>query len=269
MNEKTSWGNVAEWYDSLLEDSDDSFQKKVILPNLIRIVSPKKGMAILDVACGQGYFARAFANNGASVIGADISKELVDIATKKADELRLKKDFSGEIEFHVSKSDEISMKIAGLKETGAYFDAVTIILAIQNIERFAETFAECAKLIKPNGRLIVVMNHPSFRIPSNSSWQWDEKAMKQYRRIDAYMSESKSRIEMNPGEKDISKKKYTVTFHRPLQVYFKALNKAGFAVERMEEWLSHKQSEKGPHKAEEDRMRKEIPMFMCLEMRRV
>jgi hypothetical protein len=79
------------------------------------------------------------------------------------------------------------------------------------------------------------------------------------------MSDSKIKIDMTPGESDPKRKKSTVSFHRPLQSYFKALNKADLSVTHLEEWISHKKSQKGPRAAEEDRTRKEIPMFLMLE----
>ncbi|MDE2188761.1 MAG: SAM-dependent methyltransferase, partial [Patescibacteria group bacterium] len=141
----------------------------------------------------------------------------------------------------------------------------TIVLALQNIEDFSDALIEAARVLKPEGQLFIVLNHPAFRVPKNSSWQWDENEAKQYRRIDAYMSEAKNEIDMNPGAKSTAKKKFTVSFHRPLQSYFKALGKAGFSVVRLEEWVSNKKSNNGPRGAEEDRMRHEIPMFLCLE----
>jgi hypothetical protein len=59
-----------------------------------------------------------------------------------------------------------------------------------------------------------------------------------------------------------------MTFHRPLQVYFKAINKCGLSISRLEEWISHRSSQKGPRAIEEDRIRKEIPMFLCIEARK-
>jgi hypothetical protein len=73
---------------------------------------------------------------------------------------------------------------------------------------------------------------------------------------------------MTPGEKDYLKKTFTVSFHRPLQSYFKAMTKSGFAATRLEEWISHKKSQTGPRSVEEDRMRKEIPMFVAIEARK-
>jgi len=251
---KTSWGGVAKWYDELIEDSSDSFQKNVIMPNLIRIVAPAKGMTILDVACGQGYFSRAFADNGAQVIASDISSELIELAKKNAVK---------EVEYHIAPAD----KLAFAKDSSV--DAAVIVLALQNIENLAGTISECSRALKSGGRLILVLNHPAFRIPQNSSWQWDEKESKQYRRIDSYMSDAQIKIDMAPGEAVASKKKFTQSFHRPLQSYFKALNKSGFAVTRLEEWISHKKSQKGPRAEAEDRIRKEIPMFICLEAKKI
>ena len=108
----------------------------------------------------------------------------------------------------------------------------------------------------------MVLNHPAFRIPKQSSWQNDNDM--QYRRIDAYMTETKIKMDMNPGKRD--DKVYTYTYHRPMQYYFKIFANCGFSVVRLEEWQSHKESEQGPRKDTEDRARREFPMFMCLEL---
>jgi ubiquinone/menaquinone biosynthesis C-methylase UbiE len=254
-SEKTSWGNVAEWYDEHLEQSADSYQKKVLLPNIIRIVNPKPGLNILENACGQGYFARAFASYGAIVTGADISNELIQLAKKNSADKSDKK----KVIYHTAPADQLTFA------KNESYDVVVIILAIQNIENINGTFTECSRVLKPGGRLVFVLNHPTFRIPGRSSWQWDEKESEQYRRLDGYMSDTKNKIDMTPGTEKGFMKKFTYSFHRPLQSYFKALSKAGFAVARLEEWISHKESQPGPRADEENRMRKEIPMFMCVE----
>ena len=38
----TSWGPVAKWYDEYL-GQEDTYQAQVILPNLLRLLSIKKG----------------------------------------------------------------------------------------------------------------------------------------------------------------------------------------------------------------------------------
>lgn len=243
----TSWGGVAHWYDTLLA-GDDTYQARVILPNILRAMVIKKGERVLDLACGQGFFTRAFFQEGADAMGVDIGKQLILIA---------KKESPKEIKYFPHSAEDLS-----LFENNS-FDKITIVLAIQNIEAPHKVFKECARVLSPTGKLFIVLNHPAFRIPKASAWGFDEGTKTQYRRIDSYMSESKVEIEMNPSKRDT---KTTISFHRPLQYYFKTLANSGFAVLRLEEWLSHRESEVGPRKKAEDKARKEIPMFLFLEV---
>lgn len=252
MDRPTSWGRVANWYNNLIEKDKDSYQRKLILPSLIRLLEIKKGETIVDLACGQGFFAREFSKLGARVIGVDISPELIDIAKQDKSSPR---DEAG-VKYHVSSADNLSF----IKDGSV--DKVVIILSLQNIENTNGVIKEASRVLKSNGKLFVVLNHPAFRIPKESSWGWDEAKKIQYRRLDSYISESKEQIQMHPGEKPWEK---TISFHRPLQYYFKLLTKNSLLVSRLEEWSSHKTSEEGPKKAAEDHSRREFPLFLFLE----
>ncbi len=245
----TSWGGVADWYDKHLTDDTDSYHTQVILPHLTRLMDISPTHRVLDLACGTGFFTRAWREHTEHVLGADISPELISIA----------REHSKDVQYIVTSSHELSA-IAD-----ASYDRISCVLAIQNIEKVKETFAECARILAPGGSVFLVMNHPAFRIPHMSSWGWDEEG-RQYRRIDAYTSESKAYIDAHPGKK---KKQETISFHRPLQYYAKACAASGLAIARLEEWSSHRKSQSGPRQKEEDRMRKEIPLFMCLELKRL
>ena len=76
MKRDTSWGGVADWYDEYLRD-EDTYQAKVIAPNLMRVLDIRPGERVLDVACGQGYFTRLVREKTDDAAGADISKELI------------------------------------------------------------------------------------------------------------------------------------------------------------------------------------------------
>jgi hypothetical protein len=81
------------------------------------------------------------------------------------------------------------------------------------------------------------------------------------------MSESREMIDMEPGKR--GKGETTVSFHRPLQVYVKALAKAGFCIDGLEEWISPKKSEPGPRAKGEDTARKEFPLFLLMTARKL
>lgn len=246
----TSWGGVAKWYDETVEEKG-SYQQDLILPNLLRLMDIKTGETVLDLACGQGLFSREFAKAGAKVVASDISKELVEIAKKKS---------PAEIDFHVAPADSLPFLKDGTVEKTA------IVLALQNIENMNGTLTECSRVLALNGKLYVVLNHPAFRIPKESAWEYDEKNSVQYRRVDRYISSLKTEIDMSPGS---TSRVMTLSFHRPLQAYVKALGKSGFAVTRLEEWNSHRKSQKGPRAEAEDRARAEIPLFLTLEAQKM
>lgn len=250
MKKETSWDGVAKWYSDMLEGGDDTYQKKVILPNILRIVGPKNGMNIVDIACGPGYFSRWFAKEGANVVGLDVSRELIN----RANEL-IAKDEKMNLRYLVGLAHRTTLEAESQ-------DVAVVILALQNIKNLSEVVAEVSRVVKKGGRFVVVINHPAFRIPKQSSWGYDEVQDSQYRRIDKYMTESEIEIDMNPS-KPGSKK--TLSFHRSLQVYSKVFANKGFAIQKIEEWISHKKSEKGVRQKAEDEARKEIPLFMMIE----
>ncbi len=243
--ETTSWGNVAGWYDELLADKN-TFQLKVILPNLTRLMKIKKSERVLDLACGTGFFARAWKKQGAQVLGTDISKELIAIAKQQG---------KG-IAYSIASADDLKMV------ADSSIDKISCVLALQNIEDVSGVMKECQRVLKSGGRLFAVINHPTFRVIKGSSWGWDPAGI-QYRRIDKYLSPSKEKIVMHPGD---APEVTTISFHRPLQFFFGAIAEAGLSVGQLEEWISHKVSDSGPRAPAENVARQEIPMFMCLEI---
>jgi len=251
MKQDTSWNSVAEWYDELLQQKPGTYQAELILPNVLRLVQLRNSDAILDLACGQGFFSREFAKTAATVTGIDLSPRLIAAAKKHSPKT---------IIYHVASADAIPM----IKDHSQ--NAVVIVLAIQNIKNINGVFAECQRVLRPGGKLLMVLNHPAFRIPKASDWEHDKTTDIMYRRVSGYLSERTIPIDMHPGQKTQDQ---TVSFHRPLQVYSKSLAKAGFAITKLEEWNSHKKSQHGPRQKAEDTSRKEIPLFLCIEAKQI
>ncbi len=140
------------------------------------------------------------------------------------------------------------------------------MLAIQNIHPITPVFATVSRLLKPGGRLVLVMMHPCFRGPKETSWGWDAEKKVQFRRVDRYLLPRKTPIVTHPGkDPDI----YTWTFHKPIEAYVKALRTAGLLIDAIEEWPSHKTSTSGPRAGAENQSRKEIPMFMAIRAMKI
>lgn len=249
----TSWDRVAGWYDDLLSEKRNDHYDDVIMPGTLRLIEPRAGMKLLDVACGQGILCRRLAALGVNTTGVDASAQLIAAARARASESKEKG--AGDTAFHVGDAKELD------KLALSNMDAAACIMALGNIDSLEPVFKGIASALKPGGALTFVVAHPSFRAPGQTSWGWDEHAGKQYRRVEGYLSPGQKAIQMHPG-KDSSI--VTWTFHRPLQAYAKSLADAGFVIDRIEEWSGKRVSTSGPRAMEENRIRREIPLFLAV-----
>lgn len=245
---KTSWNKVAKWYGNYMK-AEDTFQEALVFPGALRLLAPKKGKTYLDVACGEGTFAGMIAKEGALVTGVDAAPGLIAQAQKKVGK---------GAKFLVGDAERLH-EVLGK----ALFDGASCVLAIQNIANLDAVVTGVAKVLKPGAAFVVVMNHPAFRIPRQSSWGFDDEKKLQYRRVDMYMSDREIPIQAHPGSSPSTK---TFSYHRSLSTYVAALAKAGFMIDALEEWTSHRESDSGPRAKAENRSRSEIPMFMAMRV---
>jgi ubiquinone/menaquinone biosynthesis C-methylase UbiE len=247
--QRTDWGDVAEWYDKLVGEAGSEYHRQVVLPGAMRLLAAKPGERILDIACGQGVLCRLLAaavGEGGKITGIDAARELIRAARQHA---------SAHIDYLVGDARTLDH----LPENN--FDAAACILAIQNIHPIQPVFTGVARSLRPGGRLVLVMMHPCFRGPKETSWGWDPRDSVQYRRVDRYLIPRKTPITTHPGS---APTEYTWSFHKPLEAYVKPLRNAGLLIDALEEWPSHKTSQPGPRAAAENQARKEIPMFLAL-----
>jgi len=123
-------------------------------------------------------------------------------------------------------------------------------------------------VLKAGAPLVIVVIHPAFRAPKQTAWGWaiDRSGREtQYRRVDAYLSQRRVPITMNPGAAAHgSAPVLTQTFHRPIGMYAQLLGEHGFVIETIEEWASQRTSQPGLRADEENRARREIPLFLAI-----
>lgn len=241
----TSWSPVAKWYTSIVGEGGHYFHEHVIIPRLKSLIEPKANESLLDVGCGQGVYARTLVHN-ARYTGIDSSKELIVEAknlTKNAKHV-----------YYVADATK------GLPVPADSFDHAVCILAIQNMRDGASAISHIGSTLKKGGDLAIVMNHPSFRIPRQSSWGKDEAQKLEYRRVNRYLSPLEIPINAHPG---LSDSPMTWTYHAPLEYYVKALKNAGMVITDIEEWTSDKVSV-GKAAKGENRARAEFPLFLAI-----
>jgi len=213
------------------------------------MLNVSKQKSLIDLGCGQGVLARHLPES-IEYVGVDLSKKLIDEAKRTTK----KKNCT----FYVA--DATAKKLPLEKND---FTSAACILALQNMEHGEGLVQSAARHLKDAGELLLVLNHPCFRIPRQSGWGVDEKASQQYRRINAYMSPMKIPLQINPGKG--AKSEIFHSYHHPMSEIMLWLKKAGFFIHSLEEWISDKKS-LGVKAGMEDRARREIPLFLALKV---
>lgn len=242
-----SWQPVNSWYNELVGDKGHYYHKHVILPQSLRLLKLESNSTLLDLACGQGVLARNIPEE-VTYFGVDVARSLVEAAQEQDD--------ASNHHFVLANLERPTLPIQKTE-----FSHATIVLALQNISKYAQVFAHAAHHLKSGGKFLIVLNHPMFRIPRQSSWGVDGVKKTQYRRIDRYLSPLEIPIQAHPGK--VSSAAITWSYHVPLSNYIKDLVSAGFVVTGLEEWSSDKVSE-GRAAKMENRSRNEIPLFMAI-----
>lgn len=209
---------------------------------------------LLDVGCGQGVLARRLPP-AMEYLGIDLSEQLLKEAKRQDANRR-----------HRYALHDMTTPLTESLTQGKRFDAAALVLALQNVEAQEQVIAHLAPHITTNGRLLIVLNHPCFRIPRQSCWQIDEQKQCRFRRLERYLSPLSVPIHMQPSLGEQSP--ITWSFHYPLSAYMRWLQKNGFALIAIEEWCSDKKST-GKYAKMENRSREEFPLFLTLVARKI
>lgn len=241
---KTSWQSAGCWYSQLSGDSGHYFHRRLIIPGVLRLLHFNSFSKLLDLGCGNGVLARS--------LPAEISYTGIDIAPGLIKDARLR-----------DKNPRHQFIIADVtKPVNLPYDFThaVFILSLQNISQPAAAIRLAAQALTSQGKLVIVLNHPCFRIPRQSSWGIDEANHLEYRRINRYLSPLEIPLVTHPGQ---ARSAVTWSFHQPLSAYVNWLSQSGLLVDQLEEWTSDKTS-RGAHAKRENFSRKEFPLFLTL-----
>lgn len=241
-----SWDGVADWYAGWSGAKGSFYHRKVVIPAVMKMLECSPGESIIDLGCGPGALARAVLARGGLYTGVDLSRKLLSFARKH-------QPVNPEC-FHLG--NVVSPDFVPVMGA-AQFDAAVFLLSLQDVDPLTAAIANAANLLKPGGRLVLLMTHPCFRIPRQSGWSWDVGRRQQFRRIDTYLSELK--IPMQSHQK---KGGITRSYHRPLETYVSALASNGLWIDQLIELpVSEKPGEQRLSSAEKRAM-EEIPLFL-------
>ncbi len=117
-------------------------------PNTLSLLGEVEHKKILDAACGPGKYAEILIENGAEVIGFDISENMINLALERNGK-------QGHFFIH-DLAEPLSMLADGS------FDKVLCALALHYVEDWHLTLKEFHRVLTKNGDLVISVEHPFF-----------------------------------------------------------------------------------------------------------
>jgi ubiquinone/menaquinone biosynthesis C-methylase UbiE len=202
---KARYDGVAEWYDAEFATTELGLSARRVV---LRLLGDGPGR-LLDVGCGGGAHAVAFAERGWTVTGIDVSPVQLELARARRVEV-------------------LEADATALPFEDASFDAAVSIFTHTDVDDFPAVMRETARVLRPVGALVYLGVHPCFVGPHAFVHGRDVPELHPGYRDTSYRTEA-------PGIWGEGIRSKVGASHLPLGHFLHAFLDAGFTIERFEE----------------------------------
>jgi SAM-dependent methyltransferase len=227
---------------SMLPRSVEGLDAAAEWPAMRALLPDLRGLKIVDLGCGFGWFCRWARGAGAAdVLGLDVSENMLARARAEGVDASLR----------YAKAD-----LERLDLPDAAFDLAYSSLALHYIADLRSLLGTVHRALVPGGRLVFSVEHPILMAPSSPGFVTDAAGRRVWP-LEGYLREGARVTDwLAPG---------VVKQHRTIGTTLNTLLGCGFAISHVEEWgPDDAQISAHPEWAEA----RERPMFLLVSARR-
>lgn len=215
IDDTNKWEQNADFWIEIIRGHRDRYRTGLTDAAVLDAIGPVEGQRILDAGCGEGYLSRELASRGASVLGVDSSVNLIEAAAALAGAN------TPSLAFSVND-------VADLEVDSGIFDLVVCNHLLNDLPDPTDAIHEFARVLKPGGRLVILMLHPCF-YGDRSTRSADRHELP----TAAYFAPRKVTQRFNVD--GLTSPAEVTSWHRPLEFYVQALGDASFCLSDLRE----------------------------------
>jgi SAM-dependent methyltransferase len=204
----------------------NDWHRSLIAPAVEKLLGVQPGERVLELACGNGQFARRLASMGARVVACDSSVAFLDCARLRTSE------HSERIEYRlVDLTGDEHLAALGIDE----FDAAVCNMALMDIACITPLLRAVRRTLKAGGRFVFSVPHPCFNtngttlLVERDDYQGDGSATFSVR-VTQYRG-----LAPQKGIGVVGQPQPHYYFHRPLHTLLGACFAAGMTLDGLEE----------------------------------
>jgi len=211
-------------------------------PALRAMLPDIRGLKVLDLGCGFGWFCRWARQHGAAeVLGIDVSERMLKRAAATTQDPAIT----------YTRAD---MEL--LELPAASFDLVYSSLVFHYISDLERVMSEIHRSLHPGSSLVFSVEHPIYTAPSDPRWVIDPAGRKSWP-VNGYLCEGPRSVDwLTSG---------VIKQHRTLATYTGLLLRVGFVLGGIEEWGPTDQQIESRAELADERQR---PMFLLVSAKR-
>jgi len=221
------WDANADAWTKLARAGYDVYRDHFNTPAFLAMLPDVRGLAGLDIGCGEGYNTRQFAGRGAKMTAIDISPTFIRHASDEE-----KRQPLG-ISYGVASAVELPF-------ADASFDFATATMSLMDIPEQHLALREAHRVLRPGGFLQFSICHPCFDTPHRRNLR-DGEGKTYALEVGRYYERTEGRVDewifsTTPLKLKQRTSKFRVPyFHRTLSDWLNMVIGAGFGIERIEE----------------------------------
>lgn len=219
------WDRNADFWDEKIGEGNQS-QKLLTGPASERLLDLHPEEWVLEIACGNGAFARRMAQLGARVIASDFSEKLLDHARARSIE------FGDRVEYRlIDATAEDQLLALGIRR----FDAAVCHMALMDMATIEPLMSALSQLLKPGGRFVFSVTHPCFNTTGCTLMAEEEDREGQL--ITTYSVKVSKYLGLGTtkGIAIVGQPAPHYYFNRPLSMLLNICFRAGFVLDGIEE----------------------------------